>query len=389
MVSDQVLKQPISSTVHMMHYKKKILHITQAHGGVKTYIENIIRHADPNAFDFVIISPPHPEFEEFCTRYNVRYLYVNLKRNVNPFNDLSVLIKIISIIKKEKPDVVHAHSAKGGFLGRLACKFASKTVIYTPNGFSYLPFTGIARVVFYILEYIARKWTTALLAVSYSEANRAYFELGFPKKDVDVVLNSIRINEGNIRQNYTSNFRIGMIGRLTYQKNPMLFLEIANKLMKKYPFLQFSILGAGLHDHLDKEINDFLTVNQLVNKIRILKWGNSNTSIDFINNTDIFVMTSAFEGLPFSLLEAMSKSIPCVVSKADGNSDVIQNSENGFACLSVDDFCERIEALINHEDLRKKMGQAAFSYVKKYHEIRCNISQIEKVYNKLAVLQER
>jgi glycosyltransferase involved in cell wall biosynthesis len=160
----------------------------------------------------------------------------------------------------------------------------------------------------------------------------------------------------------------------------LLFLQIAASQIKQNPQLHFSILGAGLTDHLTLEIQQFLRVNQLQHKINILKWGDNETSKRFLNSIDVFVMTSVFEGLPFSLIEAMSLGIPCVVSKVDGNTDVIHNNENGYSCLSLAEFENKISSLIDSEDLRRKFGQAGYRYVKNTHDIQKNITQLEKLY---------
>ena len=358
------------------------MHITHGLGGIQTYLEYILDYSDKSNFEYTIVAPYNPPFQAFCAPF-AKYYPLKVKREVNPFSDVFLLIKLIRLIRKEKPDVLHVHSAKGGFLGRLAGKVCSVKVIYTPHGFSYLSFTGVKRLFFFLLECISRTWCTVLLAVSHSEANRAGFEIGYKPGKVKVIMNSIYSNGQLISRDYDSNYRIGMIGRLTYQKNPMLFMDIAEVLLKKYPNLQFSILGAGLDDHLGTELNNFISAKNLQGKINLLPWGNSNTSKTFIEETDIFVMTSVFEGLPFSLLEAMAGECVCVVSKADGNSDVIQNNENGFACLSKEEFCNNIESLILNKELRIKFGKAGRKYIFEKHNIKAAILQLQNLYKNL------
>ena len=360
--------------------KLKVVHVTQSLGGVKTYIEHLFNYSSGNEFDYVIIAPEHSEFQEFCSARNITYHPVKIKRSINPVQEIAVLFNIISILKKEKPDIVHTHSAKGGYLGRIAAKFVSAKVIYSPHAFSFLSFKGIKRIAFYFLEFIARKWTDILLSVSYSEANRAIHEVGYEKNKVRVILNAIPVEDTLPFRNYSKCYEIGMIGRLTYQKNPFLFLELASKILEKFPNIKFSILGAGLCDHLSEDINAYLVENNLVDKIEILKWGDNNKSKNYLKSIDIFLMTSVFEGLPFSLVEAMASGLPCIVSKVDGNTDVIQNLENGFACLSIDEFYRKIETLVQSEELRRKFGQAGYRYVKEVHDVKKNVKLLEDLY---------
>jgi glycosyltransferase involved in cell wall biosynthesis len=365
--------------------KKKILHITQDTGGVKTYVTHILDYADQENFEFAIVAPQNDSFQQHCKDRSISYYPVNLHRGNNPIKNTAELFQIISAIKKEKPDLVHAHSAKGGFLGRLAAKLTGTKVIYTPHAFSYLPFTGSKRTAFFSLELMARKWTTLLLAISHSEAQRAIYEVGYNKSKVKVILNSIPVPSAPVLLDPPSAaINIRMVGRLTNQKNHLLFLEVANVLLKKYPQLQFSILGAGIHDDLTDEINSYLDNNNLKEKIQIEHWGDSAKSRQFLQEADIFVMTSIFEGLPFSLLEAMSLGKACVVSAVDGNKDVIHNNENGFICSSLDDFCQKIELLINNDELRRQIGMAGYDYVQKVHNIKDNTKKLEAIYKTLA-----
>ncbi|WP_462267235.1 glycosyltransferase family 4 protein [Mucilaginibacter sp.] len=363
--------------------KQKILHITQATGGVKTYVAHVLEYADPEQFEFAIIAPADDYFESFCRRRAVPYYTIDLERGNNPLKNTAVLSQIIRAIKKEKPAIIHAHSAKGGFLGRLAAKLTKTMVIYTPHAFSFMSFTGGKRMAFFMLEIIARSWTTLLLAISYSEASRAVNEVGLPPEKVKTILNAVPVHKPAVHKEQPGPLKIRMIGRLTHQKNPLLFLEVAHRLLSGYENLEFAILGAGIHDHLTDEIDAFLIKNKLQDKVKIEQWGNVSTGQTFLQETDIYVMTSIFEGLPFSLLEAMLAGIPCVVTRVDGNTDVIQNNENGFSCLSVEEFCKKLELLINNEALRQRIGQAGRDYVIAHHDIQKNIKQLEAIYQGL------
>jgi glycosyltransferase involved in cell wall biosynthesis len=365
--------------------KKKVLHISQDTGGVKTYVAQVIEHADRSKYDFVILAPANTSFEAFCSENAAAYYPIDLHRGGNPFKIIAALIKIIRALRKEKPDIIHTHSAKGGFLGRLAGVLtASKNVIYTPHAFSYLSFSGIKRILFFSLEVAARRWTDTLLAISYSEAEKSVQEIGFKSEIVHVIPNAIAVDgQPQCRNRTGENLKIRMIGRLTAQKNPMLFLEVANRLLKKCPNLEFSILGAGIHDDLSEDIDCYLEKNNLKGQISIHGWGTQDKSVKFLLATDIYVMTSLFEGLPYSLLEAMSLGIPCVVSCVDGNKDVISNNENGFTCVTANDFCEKIELLVADESLRNKIGLAGYHYVKNYHNTVANIRQLEELYASL------
>src|SRR4051812_21473516 len=95
----------------------RIMHITHGLGGIRTYMEYMFNHADGQRFEFIVVAPANESFQNFCSSL-AKYYPIKVKREVNPFGDILLLAKLMSIIKKEKPDMLHVHSAKGGFLGR-------------------------------------------------------------------------------------------------------------------------------------------------------------------------------------------------------------------------------------------------------------------------------
>ena len=365
-----------------MQPKKKVINITQAFGGVKTYIKYILEYCDREVFEFSIIAPDDVELFHFCENNNVKYYKININRELKPLSDINSLLKICKILRTNKYDIIHCHSAKGGFLGRLAGKFVSKDskIIFTPNGFSYLSFTGIKRILFFLLECISKNWSDLLLSVSISESNRAIYEIGYKSEKVLSINNSILLENGDFERDYDKCVNIGTISRLTPQKNPLFFLKVALLMSTKYPKIIFKILGAGYHDHLANDVDLFIKENKLEDNVEIIKWGGDNSGIEFIKELDIFLLTSIFEGLPYSLLEAMASGLPCVTTKVDGNQDVIQNSINGFCCSNEYEFSLIIESLIENVISRKLIGNNAKSYIETHHNIVLAKEKFNNIY---------
>ena len=123
-------------------------------------------------------------------------------------------------------------------------------------------------------------------------------------------------------------FTVFTLGRICYQKNPTLFNQIAEAL----PEIQFVWIGDGeLRDELKSK------------NIKITGWADRRTAIHYAVNADVFLLTSRWEGLPISLLEAMYMSKLCVVSDVIGNRDVIHNGENGFVCKDLWEYVRAIQ----------------------------------------------
>ena len=218
-------------------------------------------------------------------------------------------------------------------------------------------------------------------------------DLGHRPENIFVIPNSLIID--NYWYNtQTSNlpslqgkYKIGNIARLTPQKNPLLFVDIANAVIKKAGTdVHFYILGIGEHDHLMNEVQARIKMYNIGigANLHLLERGDLQTSIHFLQQLDVFLFPSVFEGLSYALLEAMLQGVPAVVSNVDGNNDVIQNGINGFTCHSLDEYVSSIISLLDDETRRKQLGDAARQYVSDHHDLKKNIHKLEAIYEGFA-----
>ena len=360
--------------------KIKVLHITHAHGGIKTYIENIVKYSDADKFEHYIVGTNVETNygEYFRSKHNIF-----IDRQPHPVYDVVALIKIMFFIYTIEPDIVHCHSAKGGLLGRIASKLFNKKCVYTPNAFSYLGFQGIKRHLFISLEKLVKNIANTFLAVSYTEAKRAEIDIGYPKDKIFTVQNSIEVKELDLLPMNIPLRRIGMIGRLIYQKNPLMFLKVALLVHKDYPDIQFELLGAGYQDFLAEEVDCFIKKNKMEQYCSIHSWGINQPEVKgFYRTLSIFILTSNFEGLSYSLLEAMAEGIPCVATDADGNRDVITSGINGFIvpCNDAVGMAQKINQLLSDETLYRQISLKGYQTVFENHNIQKNILQYECIY---------
>lgn len=367
--------------------KIKVLHISQAVGGIQTYINNIVINGS-DEFQHAIACP-ESDLSDLSKKLGLQTFIIPFVRNPNIFIDLLCLFKLMNILKIYEPQVIHTHSAKGGVIGRFAAFIVGKkrVVIYTPHAFAHLGFLGIKKRIYLSIEKIAKHWTEVLLAVSDSEKNRAINEVGFKDYNVKVVANSINIyyDKTQFYRDYSFKNHIGMIARLNYQKNPEMFIDVAINIHKIYPKIKFSILGAGLFDFLKPKLLNKIKKKNCRSYIELLNWGDGKSANEYLKNLDIFILTSKFEGLPFSLLEAMSLGLPVVVTNVDGNKDVVINEVNGYIVDdgNVEMMTKRIISLIENESLRKVIGQSARNHIVNNFNATDKIKEIEKIYNLL------
>lgn len=367
--------------------RMKIMHITQAIGGVETYIRHVIESIDRDSYEICVVTS-EKRLLKYCREAGIKNHHLRMARGFNPVVDIFSLFGIIRLIRKEKPTLVHLHSSKAGFVGRIAAKVTRCRSLFTPHGGSYLSFTGFKRWMFFLLEIIGKRFTDKLLCISHTEANRFIHAVGIDRADIFVIPNAIPVEKkypyAKISE-FKGSFKIGTIGRITPQKNPLLFVDVAYDVIRTFERedVHFYFLGAGFHDHLRPEFEARIREYGITDKLHILEKGDSSIACAFLRQIDCFLLTSLYEGLSYALLEAMLASVPCVVSKTDGNNDVINNAENGFSCLTRADYLSAIKKLISDRSMAARIGESGRQYVMENHNLSKNIRYLEKIYRNL------
>lgn len=337
--------------------KKKVLHIVEAFGGgVFTFLVDLV-NSTCDEYEVVLACSIRPQTPKNYKEYiDKRVKIIELKsgvRDISLTKDLKSFFEVKRIIKNENPDILHLHSSKSGFLGRMACNDKNIKVLYNPHGFAFLKEdeSRVKKNIYKSLEYIASKKCASIVAVSHGEYKEA---LKLSKKTY-LINNGIDIEnlpKLNNKKTDINNLKICTIGRISYQKNPKVFNEIA----RYFPDIQFTWIGQGeMIDNLDSP------------NIKVSGWVNKDEALKIMNESDVFILASLWEGLPIALLEAMYYKKICIVSNCIGNKDVIINKENGFIANNTAEFINIINDIINNKiDIRKIQECANNDILSKY-----------------------
>lgn len=317
--------------------KKKILYFVEAFGGgVFTYIVNLVNGLCDEFDVYVAYGIRKQTPKDFKKHFDNRVHLISVKnyqREISLKKDLAALKEMKTITNKVQPDIIHLNSSKSGILGRWLFRNSKIPVFYTPHGYSFL-MTDISRKkkIFYkgLEKFFAFK-NIETIACSKGE----YEITKELTSNCTYVDNGVNLDEfkGIIPKEIDNkNLKIATLGRISLQKNPKEFNAIA----QAFPNNEFIWIGDG-------ELRSELTAPN----IKITGWVNNKEALNYLNDADIFILTSLWEGLPMALLEAMYLGKLCLVSNVVGNRDVIQNGKNGYICNSVEDFKKNINNLIN------------------------------------------
>lgn len=324
-----------------MAERKKILFIVEAMGGgVFTYIVDLANELISDFDMYVAYAVRKQTPSDYKKYFNEKIHLIEVKsfeRSINPSKDIKAFFEIRKIANQVKPDVIHLHSSKVGALGRFAFNGKKAPLFYTPHGYSFLMqnHSAVKRMIYKVVETVCGKRNCTTISCSEGEHQET---LKLTKRAV-YVDNGINIDKLQLLIDETKTekhpFTVFTLGRICYQKNPKLFNEIALAM----PDVKFLWIGDG-------ELREELTAPN----ITITGWSERNVALRYSINADVFLLTSLWEGLPISLLEAMYMKKLCVVSNVIGNRDVIHNGENGFVCDDVDSFVAAIRSADKSRD---------------------------------------
>lgn len=247
---------------------------------------------------------------------NVKFIkWKTAQREMKPLKDVKALWELYTILKNiDNIDIIHLHSSKAGFLGRIVSFLLgkSKKTIYTPHAISFLRLdvSPKKRKIFIWMEKFASFFGGKIVACSKSE-KEAIEKQGI--KNVTFINNGIKPLQVEKKVNTSDKITIISVGRLSIQKNPKLFKDIALEFIDN-PNIQFIWCGDG---ELKSELSS--------PNIKCTGWIDRKALENYLSNADIYLSTSLWEGLPLSVLEAMSIGLPVVLSDCVGNKDLVED----------------------------------------------------------------
>lgn len=175
------------------------------------------------------------------------------------------------------------------------------------------------------------------------------------------------------------------IGRPSYQKNTFFLLDVVSKTLKKWPEIKFVLLGVGYYSPDLEKMKEIITENHLENKIVLLSWLDHNETLAYVKNSLLYLTVSRYEGLPLSVLEAMSLGKAIVATNVVGNVDCVKDGYNGYLLpIDADVFSEKICYLVENDEVREKMGRNSRLLFEKNFLIENRIHQLEDIYSTIA-----
>jgi glycosyltransferase involved in cell wall biosynthesis len=314
----------------------------------------------------------------------------HLVREISPWRDWLACLELRRLFLKEKPAVVHTHSSKAGILGRLAAWAAGvPVVVHTFHGFGFHDGQFCLKKWLYVwAERLTGAMSTALVFVSRSNEDYAKRHgLGNPARYV-LIRSGVKLADFPAGCDAAEKKKsLGLkpearlvlsVGNFKAQKNPADFLAAAKVVAASVPDAAFVFVGDGpLRGELET------AARELGPRIRLPGW--RRDVAELLAASDVFVLTSLWEGLPRALVEAMKSGVAPVCYATDGVKDLIRDGKNGFSVRPGDftALARRVADLLKNDALRKELGAAAAASIGPEFDIEGMVRQQEDLYAKL------
>ncbi|OKL37669.1 glycosyltransferase family 4 protein [Domibacillus mangrovi] len=352
---------------------KKIIHIVTVSKSVNL-MKGQLEFLKANGYSPLIISSPGEELEFVRKNRQVDIQPVQIEREISIIKDLKSLIKLILVLKKEKPVLTNVSTPKAGLLGGIAA-FITRVPcrVYTLRGLRFETTSGLKRVILMNLERLSCALAHEVICISPSLKSKAIDFKLVSKEKVNVLgfgsSNGLDLsffpNKAMIQDDIdeiTQNLKIpkdyptvGFVGRLTKDKGIEDLIEAYKLLLKEKPTVQLLLVG----DYESGDPIDRKLVEEIAKNPQIFKTGFVKSAVPYYYLMDILIFPTHREGFGNVSIEAAACSIPVITTEATGARDTVEKDKTGYV-VPIADFnaiSEKAALLLNNKNLRVEMGR--------------------------------
>ncbi|MCM8805094.1 MAG: glycosyltransferase [Candidatus Omnitrophica bacterium] len=349
-------------------------------GGAEKQLYLLIKNLDKERFKPFLISlrdgRMKKDFEEITNLYLLKKKFKF---------DLAILLGLIRIIKKEKPDILHTFMFTSNTWGRLVGIICKIPVIIASERSVDLWKKWYHK----LIDRFLLKFTDKIICNSEEVKNIYLKKTKGDRRKFLVIYNGIEIEEyEKIKENYRLKEEFGIKnekiiltgGRLSFEKNLETFLYVAKKVKERFSYVKFFIVGEGEEEERLKKLAENLNI-----KDSVIFTGYRNDLPELIKISDIVVLISLWEGMPNLIIEGMICKKPVICTKIGGGKEIIKDGENGFLVDPDDEevIKEKILFLLKNDEKCKIMGEKGYNFAKKTFSLKNMVENYQNLYIEL------
>jgi len=319
-----------------------------------------------------------------------------LGREIRPASDLAVLWRLMRLMRSFRPQIVHTHTAKAGFVGRVAARLAGvPVVVHTFHGHVLHGYFGPTKTaLFRFLERGAGRMSDALVAVSDGVKRDLVAHGVAPAERIRVIplgLELVPLAEplprGALRR--AAGFAdaaplVGLVGRLVPIKDVPTFLGAAARIGERRPDVRFAIVGDGEERGRIELERERLG---LTNTVALPGW--KRDMRDVYGDLGVVVNCSLNEGTPVALIEALAAGRPVVATRVGGTPDLLAGGAHGLLVppRDPDALAAAILDVLDRPDAARQRTQAGQRHVLASHSVERLVADIDALYRELLAMK--
>lgn len=349
--------------------------------GLNTFLS--MKLLDPKRFRPSLACAPGGRLEDLVRSAGITFHPIrHLRAELSPLHDSLAAGELAVVMRRLKPDIVHTHNSKAGFLGRLAGRLVrGPRIVHTVHGFSFHDSeTPLRRRLFRDLERVAFRWSDAHIVISPALAlwaeregigRASDYEHVVSGIDVDSFSNADRAEGRRLLGLDTSVLAIGLVSKLWEGKGHRFAMRVLEPVLG--PRVKLVFIGEG---PLEAEL-------RAAAPRHVLFAGFQENAAAVTKALDIAILPSDFEGMGRVLLEAQAAGVPVVANRVGGTSDVVRTG--GILLQPGDEVSWRgaVASLVADEALRRRLGESGRHFVTEEYSANRMVMQLEAIYDRL------
>ena len=373
----------------MKKKKIKILHVAQAAGGVDRYIRMLLKYLDKDKFENVLVCSQDFHKEDYNGLVDY-FEQIEMTRAIGA-SDLKATKAVRKLIKKYNPDIVYAHSSKAGAIARVADIGLRNHCVYNPHGWAFnMRCSAKKKAIYTMIEKIAAPFCDKIICISDAEKQSALDKKICKEDKLQVIFNGVDIEayengaHGAVKRQDMNipedAFVVGMVGRISQQKAPDVFIKMAKQVKDEVPNAHFIIVGNG---NQEDEIRKYAKDNGFSDSLHITGWVDDPMS--YVELFDVACLLSRWEGFGLVLPEYMMARKPIVASRVDAIPNIICDGENGLL-VGMDDVVGASTAVLKlylNNNLKSKLIDEGLKTVYKKCDVQRMTRETEKLFEEV------
>ena len=342
-------------------------------GGAQKHVYYMAKWFLAKGHEVQVVVGENGPFVDILAKENICVTIISIPRKIKLKKDIIAILKVYRFLKNGKFDIIHSHSSKAGIIARIAGFLNhTKKNIYTAHGYVFTDPTLSKRkkTIYLLLEKICSLISTDIITVSKYDYEKA-MEHGLNHRKIHIVYNgtpaesfiTTNVLDKKIRSLQNRNkMIIGFVGRFASEKNIDMILRVASLYkMNNKENVEFWLIGDGpLFNYYNSKIEE-----QELSAIIHLK-GHQHHILSWMDKMNILIITSHKEGLPFVLLEALSRGLPVVSTDAGGIKEVVDPDGQKDVIVPINDdlrMYNKLNCLLQDDSLYHQLAKDALRIV--------------------------